>query len=690
MEKQHKTPYLFLLQRPSFPARREAAKRLRELGMIVVAQYGQVAIEALATTTQSEAAQDLGVFQAGLKGAMLKEHMKRLTPEQLQVVQQWNTRFTESYRNLKKDQTHRNKSWGSPGLDEPFPYTAIGEEEFKQLVAQYEERTGQSLLDTSPKQSKKGKGAKRRPNNKPMSSKEFVDYERRLRETYGNANLAYHLSRLALRLGPRFYELMLHLPNDIVKALDDFFDEADCWKMNGEIAVGIVFVESSRAGGPKFGNTERDEICQEILDGHSWLTSEHPEGNLSWVYDFQFINIDVADGEDIPDNCPSLSSLEPGWANPAMGQVSYGGNTYSADTAGRNAYREDMRQNNLAAHAIVIFVTPFANCWHAYAGGRRIVLAKRNDWGGWGRSSIARIAAHETCHLFGAADEYGGTSGTPCPSCDTTHGCDNIPNGNCEACAAPHQLCAMGANSLRLCAYTRGQLGWADLFVETTTGDINWAGTDDDVQLDIGDRRFDLDTPDHDDRERGNREGYALFAGGLRREEIKRILIRKSPDGSAGGWRLKRVRVWHQGDLICDVNNVNQWLEDNRRWWVGCITESINLVSRLKVKITTADVGWAGTDDTVVLTLAGRSWELDNPGHDDFERGNTDTFDLDPDVGFYVSDIRSVRITKSPDGVAGGWKLKGVEIIVNGESIYNKQSINKWLEDDDRAWSDII
>jgi hypothetical protein len=70
--------------------------------------------------------------------------------------------------------------------------------------------------------------------------------------------------------------------------------------MTGEMAVGIVFVESSRSGGPKFSNSERNDICNEILGGHSWLTSEHPEGNLSWVCDIQFIKIDVANGSGDP------------------------------------------------------------------------------------------------------------------------------------------------------------------------------------------------------------------------------------------------------------------------------------------------------------------------------------------------------------------------------------------------------
>ena len=67
---------------------------------------------------------------------------------------------------------------------------------------------------------------------------------------------------------------------------------------------------------------------------------------------------------------------------------------------------------------------------------------------------------------------------------------------------------------------------------------------------------------------RGNVEGYALSAPGLERSDIKRIMIRKSPDGFAGGWKLKRVRAWHAGSLICDVNNINKWLEDSDRTWI--------------------------------------------------------------------------------------------------------------------------
>ena len=675
MPERSKHAYLFLLERPSIDGRRAAAERLREIGMRVIAQFGSVAIEAEATEDQAAAAHDLGLFSAQLKGPMAREHLEKLNDEQRQVIGVWNTRFTPAYRKLTKDLTHAGKPWDAEGLAPPLGYSHVDPDDFRELVSDYEKRTGERIVGAADaNQTGRRKGGR---SPKPMDPEEFVEFERRLATTYGDETLGYHLARLGFRLEPAWRDVLLRLPKGLIEELlDRFFAEAACWEMTGEMSVGIVFVESSQSGGPRFTATERSQVCQEILDGLSWLTSQHPGGDLSWVYDFQFITIDVANGSGDPN--------EAYWRDPAMGEVSYDGNTYSAAWSSVAEYREDMRDNNRSAHAFVVFATPYANSWHAYASSGRITLANRNNWGGWGRATLDAITAHEASHLFGAADEYTG-SGTPCSSCSTIHGCDNIPNGNCGACATPRQACVMDGNSRRLCNYTRGHIGWSTLFVETTTADVLWAGTDDTVWVDIGDRAFELDTADHDDRERNNTEGYAIWAPDVRRQDVKRILIRKSPDGFAGGWRLEHVRVWHQGQLICD-SAVNRWLEDDQRVWTGCIADR-DVVSRLRVKITTADVTWAGTDDDVTLTLAGRSWDLDNPDRDDFERGRTDTFDLDPGIGLYRSAIASVRIHKSPDGIAGGWRLKGVEVIVNGSTIYSNQSINRWLEDDQRTWS---
>ncbi|SIN77325.1 PLAT/LH2 domain-containing protein [Agromyces cerinus] len=678
MSASERIEYLLLLRRPSESSRREVSGRIRETGGRVLAEYGNVAVEALLTRDQVAAANDSGAFLAQLSGPMSQEHLAKLSDEQRRVVDLWNARHTNRFHRLVKDRTLQGRSWASEELQPPLPYSVIGPEDFLDLVHRFEREVGEAVLPTDADND--DRQGHRTNAEGSFDAESFREYESLLVKQYGDERLGYELARLAARLGPAYYDVILRLPEGLIQLIiDRFFREAACWRMTGEMAVGLVFVESSRRDGPKFTTAERNDICNEVLTGLNWLAAEHPGGNLTWVYDFQFVKIDVANGND--------DSLEGYWRDPAMGEVSYNGNTYAASWSGVGDYREDMRLSNLAAHALVIFITPYGNEWHAYASSGRITLARRDNWGGWGRGSIDMITAHEASHLFGAADEYTG-SGTPCSSCSTTHGCDRVPNGNCGACASPRQSCAMDGNSRRLCGYTRGQIGWGHLFVELTTADELWAGTDDDVWVDIGDHVFTLDTSDHDDRERGNREGYPVWAPWLRRQDVRRVLIRKGPDGSAGGWKLLRVRVWTGGQIICD-SRPNRWLEDDHRFWLGCVTDR-NVLNSLVVRVTTADVSWAGTDDDVTLTLAGRSWNLDNDGRNDFERGNTDTFTLDPGTGLRVSSLASVRLHKSPDGVAGGWRLRGVEIVANGATIYNNQSINRWLEDDTRTWSAAI
>ncbi|MCH5714702.1 hypothetical protein [Niabella hibiscisoli] len=229
--------------------------------------------------------------------------------------------------------------------------------------------------------------------------------------------------------------------------------EETCWRMNGEISIGVVFVESSRTDGPKFTATERTTLRSEVQTGLNWLASQHPTGNLTWVFNYQYVSINVANGNN--------NSAEDYWRNPAMQAVSYNGNSnYTGDWNGVANYRKHMRENNESAHAIVIFITPYGTDWHAYASNSRFTLANRNNWGGWGINTIDAITAHEICHLFGAADEYTG-SGTPCNSCTSKHGCSQTVNGNCKSCAAGGGVpCIMDQNSLQICTFTRAQIGW--------------------------------------------------------------------------------------------------------------------------------------------------------------------------------------------------------------------------------------
>lgn len=657
--------YLFLLSRPGATAAQAARKYLGEAGVRVTSQVGEAALVGLATGDQVESAAESGLFATITAGALSPDLKKKLTAEQATAMRVWNSRQSAEFRKRSKDRTEEGKAWGDEGKDAEPPHTRIDPRDFKEKLLKFMDISEKELLEKY-----------RVDKPKKLYGDAFVEFERELAKRYADPSAAYELARLAYHMGPDWAEVLANLPADF---FENFFREAECWKLENEISVGVVFVESSREGGPTFSANTRADLEAEITDGLDWLADQAPSSaHLTWIIDWQYVNIDVANGNN--------DSVEDYWRDPAMAEVDYHGTTYAAAWNSVAEYREDMRLRNFSAHAIVIFVTPYGTRWHAYASGGRATLANRNNWGNWGIGTIDRITAHEVLHLFGAADEYTG-SGTPCSSCNTLHGCYNIPNGNCGDCAREFQDCVMDSNQRRLCPWTQGHIGWADLFVELTTADVLWAGTDDDVRLDIGDRTFNLDTPNYDDRERNNRDGYALNYTGVTRDDIKRVGIRKSSDGFAGGWKLKRVRVWVRGELICDANNINQWLEDNDRWW-ACSTcgASDDIVNRLQVRVTTADVAWAGTDDDVTLYMGGKSWNLDDPGRDDFERGHTDTFNLDPGVGLYNSEIGALHIHKSPDGVAGGWKFKGLRIFTNGVEIYNNQNINRWLEDNDRDW----
>ncbi len=118
-------------------------------------------------------------------------------------------------------------------------------------------------------------------------------------------------------------------------------------------------------------------------------------------------------------------------------------------------------------------------------------------------------------------------------------------------------------------------------------------------------------------------------------------------------------------------------------------------VESIEVEVDTADTRWAGTDDDVFLRLGRRGQEnfhfqLDKNFTNDFEQGDRDTYSVAIDGavrdGMTVGDISRVQLEKSPDGVAGGWKLGGMAMRVNGRPFYSDQHINRWLEDGNRIW----
>ena len=118
----------------------------------------------------------------------------------------------------------------------------------------------------------------------------------------------------------------------------------------------------------------------------------------------------------------------------------------------------------------------------------------------------------------------------------------------------------------------------------------------------------------------------------------------------------------------------------------NCNIPPNQFLQTLEAYIRTENAAYAGTDDTVTITLGGLDFDLTGHGNK-LERGNNDYYVLDiagKNLTLYT--ITDVTIHKSPDGHNGGWQLKGIRILADGEEIYNNQGIHKWVDDDHKTW----
>ncbi|MBE2217026.1 MAG: hypothetical protein IAE90_02405 [Ignavibacteria bacterium] len=679
--------FLFMYSKPNRNIRKEAFATLRRSGIRVYAQYSDIAVEIGCNSYQAEEIFELGYFQFYLVGRCNPADYKFLSPEQLEVLNIWNARFTE-----KKKKDMPPAAWNDKRYGEPLPDTAIDPQEFIEKLKEHKIEV------------KKSEGKTR---TKELTGNAFVKFEEKLRKKYGNATVAYHLARLALRLDPGYWpvieDLSTHLLEWIIFIVGEDYQgkPGECWKMTGSVAVGVVIVESELTDGPKFTDDERNRIRDKIREAHGWLAKEHPEHELFWYYDYE--NVQISENDRI------RTEDERYWIFPGMEKVNYRGHTYSGDFEGIKKYREDLKNLEKADYAIVIFVSPYVSTRiYAHIPHKFIILAQNtgnipitHDFMGFGIDNLHLVTAHETCHLFGAADEYTG-EGTPCSTCGTLHGCHRIPNGNCNSCAKPMNPCIMGITQLNICDYTRGQIGWADLFVEVWTSNTEDARATAAPILNIGSKEYILSpqayaahgevTPyiegySNSHFDAGFRDGFAIWDKDLDLGDIERIMFRLAVYGS---WRIDKYKVIFRGNKICEQTIDNLLSVDNPNY-IGCTFRN-NSVNSLIVEVTTGDVFNAGTDDIVRFYAGNQGWNLIGFPRNNFERGRRDRFDLGPQTGLDMSDFFRVVITKSPDGPLGGWFLKGLKVTANDIVVYDNQSINVWLEgnNDGRYWEDFL
>ncbi len=180
--------------------------------------------------------------------------------------------------------------------------------------------------------------------------------------------------------------------------------------------------------------------------------------------------------------------------------------------------------------------------------------------------------------------------------------------------------------------------------VRIRTGDVRFAGTDDDVYLRISDsRRFALDKRLYNDFERDDHDTYSVpidgaVADGLRVGDIRYLQIEKSRDGIAGGWRLGGAQVWVNERLAVSNDRINRWLEDDRRTW------------RARRPSLPAATGRAAP---VFLQL----WEMDAPIRGDHDHTDTHPWDRRKDTALAYAPGSGDRTGRAVAGSRFGGRL---------------------------------
>jgi hypothetical protein len=253
--------------------------------------------------------------------------------------------------------------------------------------------------------------------------------------------------------------------------------------MVGKVLFNVMFVESNNPNQNRYTWTvaDRTSIQNEIIAGLSWWANTASVNStydtpLTFVVNFY-----------LPTDTRMWTSYEPIlysssqddlWINQIMGNLGYSSGDKFARTTAFNTAQRIANKTNWSVVSFVAYnpspaPTKFTDGYFAYSyiGGPYSQLLFRND--GWATSQYDIVNAHETGHLFGAQDEYYQAGYGGCTSCGVSR--NGVLNANCEYCNPNAISCMMRNNSLGLCGYTAGQIGWTSLknmYVQT----YSWGG----------------------------------------------------------------------------------------------------------------------------------------------------------------------------------------------------------------------
>jgi hypothetical protein len=250
--------------------------------------------------------------------------------------------------------------------------------------------------------------------------------------------------------------------------------------MIGKVAVGVILPESKSGIIGNYENWDpnrQQKVFDEIMEGLDWWVRQSPSSaNLTFYYDQQFSI--PTQYEPITKNGYINDTDQDAWVSDIFSNMGYTGTRFKQARDYINSLRTKFDTDWCYTFIVVDSNKDsdgkFADgsiAW-AYRGGPYSVMNYKND--NWGISSMNLVAAHETGHIFLAADEY---CQPPYGCCDfNNYGYLNVYNGNCQNGNPLSVACMMRNNENAICDYTKGQIGWRD-----TDGDSRPDTIDNDV-----------------------------------------------------------------------------------------------------------------------------------------------------------------------------------------------------------------
>ena len=232
------------------------------------------------------------------------------------------------------------------------------------------------------------------------------------------------------------------------------------------------------------------------------------------------------------------------------------------------------------------------------------------------------------------------------------------------------------------------------LVVKIKTSRAAYSDSDDDVYFGIGPREWLLDNPSRNDFEQGRTDTFVLDdLGGLEVGDVRRVRLRKT---GTNGWRPQWIKVYvndptarrrplYEGTINFLLDGGGGAGQQAGLWWEAPnfpprMSIASAAVTTLLVQVTTGEVANAGTDDDVYFSIGTREWLLDNPGRNDFERGQTDTFTLTNLTGVRLTDIKQIGLRKTG---TNGWFAERIRLWVNAAPpapVFFSDTFDIWLD----------